>query len=415
MPKIVQKLSPLKVARETDPGLYADGDGLYLQITSTKAKSWIYRYWSNGRSREMGLGPLRKVSLDEARKKVRECSALRDAGRDPIEARRAEKQERLLEEAQRLKFRDASQSYVAAHRDGWRNAKHAAQWESTLEAYVYPIIGSLPVQAVDTALVLKVLEQEVGIGKLKRDTFWKARPETASRVRGRIESILDWCAVRNYRTGENPARWRGHLKKVLPEKTKVREVKHHAALPYTRVAEFIAAIRTREGTAARALEFAILTAARTSETIGAMVGEVDQHERAWTISATRMKAKRDHRVPLCDRALQIIEETANDTYLFPGAYGRPLSNMAMAALLDRMGFDDITVHGFRSTFKDWTRDCTNFPNDLSEAALAHAIKGKTEAAYARGTMFEKRRKMMNAWAAYCEAPRVQNVLELRRA
>ena len=262
------------------------------------------------------------------------------------------------------------------------------------------------------------------------ETFWKARPETAGRVRGRIETILDWAAVREYRTGENPARWRGHLKKALPEKNKVRKVRHHPALPFAQMGEFMAELRAQQGVAARALEFTILSAARANETIGAVPSEIDA-EKAWNISAIRMKAQRDHRVPLCDRAREIIKQTANADWLFPAPDGRFLSSKAMAAVIDRMNDSrearglprwvdpkqdgrDVVPHGFRSSFRDWAGETTSFPLELAESALAHAIKGKTEAAYARGSMFEKRRKLMDAWAAYCgRVPTSNNIVPMK--
>ena len=295
-----------------------------------------------------------------------------------------------------------------------RERKHAAQWEATLATYAEPIIGALPVQAVDTALVMKVLEQEVR-DALDKPTapLWTARPETASRLRGRMESILDWAKVRGHREGENPARWRGHLDKLLPARAKVRKVKHHAALPYDEVPNFMTVLRAQEGIAARALEFAILTAARTGEVIGARWGEIDIGEKLWTVPAIRMKAGKEHRLPLSARAVAILKEmkplrqvsdgqNEADAFVFPGGkHGKPLSNMAFLMLLRRMKHDDLTAHGFRSTFRDWAAERTNFPSEVAEMALAHAVGDKVEAAYRRGDMFERRRRMMTAWATFC--------------
>lgn len=411
------RLTAIKVTRVVrNPGLYPDGGGLYLQITPGGA-SWIYRYMLNGRAREMGLGPLRLYSLQEARAKALDAARLRHEGIDPIEARRAARAKALLDEAKAITFKECAEAYIKAHRPGWRNPKHAAQWEATLATYAEPIIGSLPVQAIDTALVTKVLEQEVREPQNEHSVpLWAAKPETASRLRGRIEVILDWAKARGYREGENPARWRGHLDKLLPARAKVRKVQHHAALPYSELSEFMAALQARKGFAARGLDFAILTAARTSEVIGARWGEIDRVDRVWAIPATRMKSGKEHRVPLTARALAILEEmepfacagdgqTIADTYVFPGVKpGRPLSNTAFLMLLRRMGRDDLTAHGFRSTFRDWAAERTNFPREVAEQALAHSLPDKVEAAYRRGDLFEKRRQVMEAWARFCDQP-----------
>jgi integrase len=286
-----------------------------------------------------------------------------------------------------MTFGECATAYIEAHRAGWRNPKHAAQWSSTLNAYALPVMGKIPVADVDVGLVMKVVEP-----------LWTTKTETAGRVRGRIEAVLDWASARGYRAGDNPARWRGHLDKLLPAKAKVRKVKHHAALPYDELPAFI-------------------VAARTNETIGAPVGEINAREKLWTIPADRMKAERDHRVPLTARALAIVAEVAPaDGSLFPGGKaGRTLSNMAMTAVLKRMGRGDITVHGFRSTFRDWAAERTNFPSEVVEMALAHTIEDKVEAAYRRGDLFQKRRRLMDAWAEFCAAPREGRVVQLTRA
>jgi integrase len=399
MARTVGKLTALKVARDLPPGMYADGAGLYLQVAGAGAKSWIYRFSLTGKAREMGLGSLYALSLSDARIKAGECRRLRQEGIDPIEARKASREQVALDAAKTLTFKEAAASYVASHRAGWRNDKHAAQWESTLAAYAEPVLGRLSIQVIDTALVLKVLEP-----------IWKAKPETAGRVRGRIEAILDWAKVRGLRQGENPARWRGHLDHLLPAKSKVRRVKHHAALPYAELPRFIEGLRAQEGVAARALEFTILTAARTGDTIGATCGEFNGPDNLWTIPAERMKAGKEHRVPLSGRALVILREaesarTLGSNYVFPGGKaGKPLSNMAMTEVLRRMACGDITVHGFRSTFRDWAAERTNFPSEVVEMALAHAVGDKVEAAYRRGDLFEKRHRLMAEWATYCNTP-----------
>jgi integrase len=387
--------------------MHTDGGGLYLQVTKGGARTWIYRFMLNRRAREMGLGPLHTVSLAEAREKARECRKLRLEGIDPIEARKAKRAEERLAEATAMTFQECAEAYIAAHKAGWKSPKHAKQWPSTLETYVYPVFGALPVQAVDVGLIMKALEP-----------IWQSKPETASRVRGRIEAVLDWATARGYRKGENPARWRGHLDKLLPARAKVRKVEHHAALPYPEVGEFIAALRGQGGVAARALEFLILTTARTGEVIGARWDEFDPGAKMWTVPAERMKAGKEHRVPLSGRALAIIEEMkaarVNDhPFVFPGGrQGRPLSNMAMLQLLRRMGRHGLTAHGFRSTFRDWAAEQTHFPTEVAEMALAHTVSDKVEAAYRRGDLVQKRRELMEAWARYCETRPGGNIIPL---
>jgi integrase len=378
-------------------GVHPDGGGLYLQVTKGGARTWIYRFMLHGRAREMGLGPLHIVTLAEAREKARECRKLRHEGVDPIEARKAKRSEERLAAAKATTFRECAERYIEAHRAGWRNPKHAAQWPSTLATYGYPVFGDLPVQAIDVGLVTKALEP-----------IWRTKPETASRVRGRIESVLDWATVRGYRKGDNPARWRGHLDKLLPARAKVRKVEHHAALPYVEMGDFIANLREQEGIAARALEFLILTATRTGEVIGARWDEFDLGEKLWIVPGARMKADKEHRVPLPGRALAIIEEMkvhrVNDhEFVFTGGRPRkPLSNMAMFKVLQRMGRGDLTAHGFRSSFRDWAAERTGFPHEVAEIALAHTVSDKVEAAYRRGDLFQKRRQLMEAWAKHCE-------------
>ncbi|HMF06257.1 MAG TPA: site-specific integrase [Methylocella sp.] len=329
-------------------------------------------------------------------------------------------QERL-EAAKAITFKQCAESYIKTHRVSWRNAKHAAQWEATLATYAEPIIGALPVQVVDTALVMKVLEQEVCDAPDKPTApLWTVRPETASRLRGRMESILDWAKVRGHREGENPARWRGHLDKLLPARAKVRKVEHHAALPYTELPDFMTALRTHGGIAARALEFAILTAARTGETIAATWDEINIGKKVW-MPPGRMKAGREHRVPLAARALAILQEMkpapgAETKFIFAGGRaGKPLSNMALLMLLRRMGRGDLTAHGFRSSFRDWAAERTSFPSEVVEMALAHAVGSKVEAAYRRGDLFDKRRRLMDAWAEFlATAPNERSKVVSRR-
>jgi integrase len=413
MARAIEKLTTLKVDRETEPGMYGDGGGLYLRVTGDGAKNWVFRFMLNGRARWMGMGPLHTVNLAEARKRAAEHRLRRHDGIDPIDARRAERLRARLDAAKAITFMECADGYIKAHRAGWRNGKHAAQWGATLATYAEPVIGSLSVQAIDATLVLKVLEP-----------IWTEKPETAGRVRGRIEVILDWAKVRGYRTGENPARWRGHLDKLLPARGKVRRVEHHAALPYAELPGFLVALREQEGIAARALEFVILTAARTGEVIGARWNEIDLLEKTWIVPAERMKAGREHRVPLSARALAILEEMqarrhGDEGFVFPGGKsGKPLSNMALLMSLRRMDRGDLTAHGFRSSFRVWVAERTNFPAEVAEMALAHTVSDKTVAAYNRSDLFERRRRLMQQWGTFCTTPPLQerqsNVAPIRQ-
>jgi integrase len=297
MARAINRLSAVTVSRTKEPGMYADGGGLYLRVGPTGAKSWIYRYMADGKRHDMGLGPLNALSLAEARAKAAELRRMRVDGSDPLRTREAQQAAVKLEAAKAMSFKQCAESYIQAHATGWKNAKHAAQWGSTLETYAYPVLGGLPVQGIETGLIMQVLEP-----------IWATKAETASRVRGRIEAILDWATTRGYRQGENPARWRGHLNNLLPKRSKVAKVEHHAALPYAEMAEFMAALRKQEGMGTRALEFAILTAARTGEVIGTQWDEIDLTAAVWTIPGDRMKAGREHRIPLTDRAVAILKE-----------------------------------------------------------------------------------------------------------
>ncbi len=415
MTRPMGRLTALKVEKAKEPGLYHDGGGLYLRVTPEGARNWILRYMLDRRPRWMGLGPLALYGLQEARAQALDARRKRHEGIDPIEARRAERARQRLDAAKAITFKQCAESYVNAHRAGWRNDKHAAQWPATLATYAYPIIGGLPVQAVDTGLVLKVLE-----------SIWTAKPETATRLRGRLESILDFAKVRGYRDGENPARWRGHLAKLLPARSKVRQVVHHAALPYAELPAFLASLRQQEGIAARALEFADLDGrAHVRNARAAVERNKPTRQDFWSVPAARMKAHREHRVPLSARALAILDEMqaarqsdAGDAFVFPGRKPQtPLSNMALLMTLRRMGRADLTAHGFRSSFRDWAAERTNVPNEVAEMALAHVVSDKTVAAYARSDLFEKRRRLMNAWATFCTAAPVQeagNVTPLRK-
>jgi integrase len=412
----MNRLTALKIEKAKTPGMYCDGGGLYLQVTrggDGVNKSWIFKYATptstpgKRRTREAGLGSLHTISLAEAREKARQARHQLIDGIDVIDAKRAAKAQRRIEAAKAMTFQQCADALVAAKRPGWRNAKHAAQWETTLREYAYPILGALPVQAVDTALVLKVLQQHVEAEHGPAGEFWQSRPETASRLRARIEAVLDWAKARGYRNGsENPGRWKGHLDHLLPARSKVRKVEHHPALPYTELPTFLIELRERDGIAARAMEFLILTAARAGEVLGARWSEFDLLDKTWTVPAERMKAHREHRVPLSDRALTILQEmqahrTGDDAFVFPGGNpGKPLSTTALWEVLFVMG-RKVTTHGFRSTFRDWAAERTRYPNHVVEQALAHTIGSAVERAYRRSDLFEERRKLMNAWATFC--------------
>lgn len=372
------KLSALAASRMTKPGCYADGFGLYLQVAAGGSKSWLFRFQREGKARKMGLGPLHAVSLAMAREKALECRRKLLDGVDPIAERHDVERERKVVALKGLTFCQASEKYIAANKAGWKNAKHAAQWTATLETYAFPIFGDIAVSAIDIGMVLKVLEP-----------IWTTKAETASRVRGRIESVLDWATARKYRQGENPARWKGYLDHILPARNKVTKVKHHSALPYAEVGAFVAELRNAEGVGARALEFAILTAGRTGEVVGARWDEIDLDAKLWTIPGERMKAGRQHRVPLSDRSLKVLStiprEEGNPFVFLGDRKGKALSNMALLMTLRRMGKADLTTHGFRSTFRDWAAETTAYPSDMVEMALAHAIGNKVEAAYRRGS------------------------------
>lgn len=398
----INRLKPLMIAQQREPGRFADGGGLYLTVSKTGAKAWVFLYMRDRKRRELGLGALADVPVTEARAKAAALRAVLDKGGDP----QAERDRQRVEAAPPVTFKKAAEDYIADNKAGWRNEKHAGQWTATLTAYAYPEIGKLAVAAVDVPDVLKVLRP-----------IWTTKPETASRVRGRIEAVLDYAKAQKWRSGENPARWKGTLDHLLPARSKVRRVEHHDAMPYADVPGFMTALAGQDGAAARALRFAILTAARTGEVIGARWPETDSDTAVWTVPADRMKAGREHRVPLSAPALDILRGMPRvSDHVFPGIKrGEPLSNMAMLMLLRRMKVEDATVHGFRSAFRDWAAEQTGFPREVIEAALAHANGDKTEAAYLRTDHFEKRRLLMEEWGRFCTGAVAANVVPLRAA
>jgi integrase len=391
-------------------GRVSDGHGLYLQITKFGVKSWILRYERAGRERYLGLGPLHTINLKAARKRAEAARVQLLDGIDPVEARRVERLARKAAADKKLTFADAAKLYFEQHEGKWTNRKHRAQFLATLKEYAFPKIGNTSIADIDTAAVLRVLEQPIEAhAGYPAGQFWKARTETANRVRQRIEAVLDWATVRAYRSGDNPARWKGHLIEVLPARSAIAKAEHHPALPWADIPAFMTAeLAKKKGTAARALEFLILTAARTGEVVGATWEEIDLVAQTWTVPAGRIKGGKEHRVPLSDRAVEILRalpiEKRNPAVFISPARRGALGNMALAAVLKRMKRLDITVHGFRSTFRDWAAERTNYPNHVVEQALAHSIGSAVEAAYRRGNLFDKRVRLMADWAHYCTSP-----------
>jgi integrase len=419
--RMVLKAKQIEHAKE---GMHADGTGLYLRVQASGAKSWIFRFQLNGRRREMGIGTLDVKSAPDARADAATFIAQVRAGVDPIEARN--RIEASQDSTRVMTFDEAAKQFIKANKTGWKNAKHADQWQNTLDAYASPVFGTRPVSEVDLSMVLQVLEP-----------IWETKTETATRVRGRIENVLDWATVKGYRDGANPARWKGHLEHLMKSRKdmaaaghKKATVRHHPALPYARVAAFMAALRAVPGSGARALELAILTAARSGEVRGTLWSEFDLDGKVWVIPKDRMKATREHRVPLSPAAVNLLEgldRKGEHALVFIGERGRkigdrgqtPISDMTITAVIRRMNEGEagvvwtdpktnaqIVPHGFRSTFRDWAAEQTDYSNEMVEMALAHAVGNKVEAAYRRGDMLEKRRDLMDAWAKYC-APKKQ--------
>ena len=407
MPKKLSKaLTPLQV-KNAKPGRHADGEGLHLLVKRSGARSWVYRFMLNGKARDVGLSrcPEAVALLQKTGSNDLTLAQARDVasiyrmkvklGIDPLtereNAEKAAASARQAEKAAAVTFKAMAEQFLSMNEANWRNAKHRQQWRNTLNTYAYPIIGKMRVGDIETPHVLQILEP-----------IWLSKSETASRIRGRIETILDAAKVREYRSGENPARWRGHLANLLPARPKLSRG-HHKALPYDEVPALLSALRSHRAVSALALEFTILTAARTGAVLGASWEEIDFKKRAWTIPAHRMKAGREHRVPLSDQSIRILSlaQKLGKTHVFPGQRGGAMSSMAMLMLLRRMQ-PGITVHGFRSSFRDWAAECTGYSHEVCEMALAHTIGNKAEAAYRRGDLFEKRRRLMDDWASYCD-------------
>lgn len=395
MAKIAKELSALEVGRLRAPGLHTVGgvSGLALQVTKTGARSWVLRAVVGAKRRDIGLGGFPSVTLAGAREAARAAREKIAAGIDPVEQRRAAKNALILAQSSAKTFEQCAIAYLAEREAGWKNSKHRAQWQSTLETYAYPVIGKIPARDIGLPHVLDVLRP-----------IWTEKTETASRLRGRIEAVLDWARVSGYRTEDNPARWRGHLDKVLPAPAKVTKVTHHVALPIDQVGAFMRDLRAQAGVAAKALEFTILTAARSGEVRGATWGEIDLDAATWTVPADRMKAGREHRVALSRQALELLTSMGPgkpDEIVFKAPRGGAFSDMSLTAVLRRMNVAAVP-HGFRSTFRDWAAERTAFPGEVAEMALAHAIPNQTEASYRRGDLLEKRYQLSQAWADFCD-------------
>ena len=394
----INQLSAIKIRSLAKPGYYLDGQGLYLQVSKTGTKSWIFRYTCDGKGYEMGLGSLHTVGLAEARSKAQECRVQRLKGINPIADRNAQ---RSLER-QSVTFSYCADKYIEAHRIDWKNAKHASQWTNTLKTYVEPCIGSLSVDKIDTAAVMRVLSP-----------IWQIKTETATRVRQRIEAVLGWAGVMGYRPqSDNPARWKGHLDNLLPTIAKSKRVKHHPSLPWAEIGEFMQALRQMEGTAARALEFEILTAARSGEVRGATWNEI--HGDVWVVPAQRMKAGKEHQIALSKQALALLEKLPRSKYIFEGLNGM-MSDATISSVIKRMKRSGFTVHGFRATFRMWCAEtsASSFGRDVAEHALSHSLPNKVEAAYQRSTLLDKRRLLMQSWADFCDAPNSAEIIHIR--
>jgi integrase len=390
--------------RRTGRGLHFDGGGLALQITPARdgdgfSRSWIFRWTRGGKTRSMGLGSIITVSLAEAREAALQCRKKLHSGIDPLEARNAERSTKAAASIKAMSFEQAAAAYAAAHRSEWRSKQHAGEWATSLAKHIFPILGKLNVAAIDTAAVIKALQP-----------IWERVPETASRLRGRIEAVLDWSAVAGLRQGDNPARWGGHLEHLLAAPAK-RQVRHLAAMPWRDLPDFMAKLRASDSTSSRALEFTILTAARAGETLGATWAEIDLATKTWTVPAGRMKSGKEHRVPLSPRAVALLGKPATGRLFDVGENAlrfvlRAATSDGTKAARDLTG-GGATVHGFRSSFRDWCGERTNFARELAEMALAHAVGSKVEQAYQRSDMFEKRRRLMQAWADFCSRPVAQ--------
>ncbi len=401
MARQINKLSDRGIKAEKKQGRYADGNGLYLQVSRSGSKSWLFRFMLDKTPREMGLGSTSTVTLSEARVEALECKKGLREGVDPIKARNERLERIKADNVGVLTFKKCAEEYLKAHSARWKSTRHAEIWKSSLKRFAYPSLGHLPVNTIERSQIMRAL-----------DPIWREKTETASRLRGRLENILDWATVQGLRKGENPARWKGHLDKLLPKPSELHKVKHFAALPYPEINSFMDKLREREANSAQALRLIILTATRSGEIRNAVWSEFDIKKALWTIPAERMKADKEHIIPLCAEAISIIQSqprlSGND-YLFSSPKsGKPLSDVVFKKLMERMKITGITTHGFRSTFRDWAAEKTSFPREVIENALAHQLKDKAEAAYFRSNLLDKRRDLMNKWADFTNMPYSQN-------
>lgn len=426
MVRLMGKLTAKEVEKKTAAGLYGDGGGLTLQVTKAGVKSWLYRYMIEGKAYGMGLGPVHTITLAQARQLATDARRMVIDGINPLENKRKIKLSAAQARGKLMTFDQCASAYIDAHRSSWKNAKHADQWTNTLATYASPLVGSMPVGEVDTAWMVKVLTQKDSEGR----QFWATKTETATRVRGRIEQVLGWATTSGFRTGDNPARWRGHLDNLLATISKGSRTVNHPSLDWQRMGAFVQALRQRSGVAARTVEFTILTASRSGEARGAKWSEIDLQAKIWTIPAVRMKAKREHQIPLSNEAVALIERMEHvmgSDLIFPNTKGDVLSDMSMTAVIRRMNAEaltwvskdgkTVTVHGFRSSFRMWAAESTNYPREVAEHALAHQLPDAVERAYQRGTQFTKRAQMMQEWAKYCGTVRSEGgeVVPINRA
>jgi integrase len=394
MPRLTQRLSSVKVQQLKERGWYPDGQGLYLQISAANTKSWVFRFTRDGKQRWHGLGAISNLnSLKEARLAAEQCRDNLRRGIDPIEHKQQLQQERRLTEAARMTFTNCAQMYIDRHQHGWKNAKHLTQWRNTLQTYAFPVIGDLPVQDIDVQQILNIVEP-----------IWHTKTETANRVRQRIELVLDWATAMGFKEGVNPARWRGHIEKLLPKPSKVKPVEHHKAMHYEDVPKLFAKLAQTQTVASSLLQSTILTAARSSEIRLAKWEELELTQATWEVPIVRMKNRRPHRVPLSPELVELLSELPqNSSFIFPNSSGKKSVTEAAVRKLLKSLAPDVTLHGFRSSFRDWCAEQTEFPRELAEKALSHSLSSQVEAAYQRGDMFEKRRTLMSAWSNYCLA------------
>jgi integrase len=401
MARQINILTDRGIKSQVKPGRYADGNGLYLQVGKSGAKSWLFRYMLDSKSREMGLGSIRMETLSQAREKAKYCKNLLRSGIDPIRNRQERVAIEKADNKEMLSFQKCTEGYLKSHSASWKSARHEEIWLSSVKRFAYPIIGSIHVNKIERGHIMRIL-----------DPIWREKTETASRLRGRLESILNWATVQEYRKGDNPARWRGYLDQLLPKPSEIHTVKHFPALPYKEINVFMNKLKERQALSALALRLIILTACRSIEVREAEWCEFDLKNATWTIPTERMKMKKEHIIPLCEEAIKVVQSVPRIEgcrHLFTGpSSGNPMSDVVFKKLMERMGVTGITTHGFRSTFRDWAAEQTSFPREVIEACLAHQLKDKAEAAYFRSNLLDKRRELMSKWADYTQLSNTEN-------